>query len=302
MLNRAYSLLEIKQVDEDARTITGMATTPAPDRLNDVVEPMGAQFKLPIPLLWQHDASNPIGQVTHAKVGKAGIEIIAKIAKGVTAEIDRAWALIKAGLVPGLSIGFKAIEHELIPETKGIRFLKWLWLELSAVTIPANAAATITTIRSLDTAQRAASGQPAPQRVVSSQPARRLGIISTQARGGRQDENASRADRCAGSQARSKRGPHGCRDAEEPRRGSHVAMPPSRRSSTRLSAEVEAIDKDLVRLRKLESTKAAAAKPVVKAETTHEGSLARGGLTPSMRCRNKRSRRRTLSGARWSAS
>ena len=42
MLDRAYSLLEIKQVDEDARIITGMATTPSPDRLQDVVEPRGA--------------------------------------------------------------------------------------------------------------------------------------------------------------------------------------------------------------------------------------------------------------------
>jgi len=33
MLNRAYSLLEIKQVDDDARIITGMASTPTPDRL-----------------------------------------------------------------------------------------------------------------------------------------------------------------------------------------------------------------------------------------------------------------------------
>ena len=119
MLNRAYSLLEIKRVDEDAREITGMASTPTPDRLQDVVEPTGAQFKLPLPLLWQHDSSQPIGHVTHAKVGKAGIEIVARIAKGVTAEIDRAWSLIKAGLVPGLSIGFKPIEHEFIKETKG---------------------------------------------------------------------------------------------------------------------------------------------------------------------------------------
>src|SRR5262245_20282662 len=161
MLNRAYSLLEIKRVDEDARTITGMATTPAPDRLNDIVEPRGAKFTLPIPLLWQHDSHQPIGHVTHATIGKGGIEIVAKIAKGVTAEIDRAWSLIKAGLVPGLSIGFKALKHEIIPETKGIRFIEWSWLELSAVTIPANAEATITTIRSIDTAQRAASGQQA---------------------------------------------------------------------------------------------------------------------------------------------
>src|SRR4249919_447134 len=99
MLNRAYSLLNIKRVDDDGYTITGMATTPTPDRLNDVVEPEGAEFKLPLPLLWQHDASQPIGHVTRAKVTPAGIEIVAKIAKDVTAEIDRAWSLIKAGLV-----------------------------------------------------------------------------------------------------------------------------------------------------------------------------------------------------------
>ena len=31
----------------------------------------------------------------------------------------------------GLSIGFKPIEHELIPETKGLRFTEWSWLETS---------------------------------------------------------------------------------------------------------------------------------------------------------------------------
>ena len=44
-----------------------------------MVEPDGAQFKLPMPLLWQHDSEQPIGHVTHAKVGKAGIEIVAKM-------------------------------------------------------------------------------------------------------------------------------------------------------------------------------------------------------------------------------
>jgi len=73
MLDRAFSLLEIKQVDEDARQITGMAKTPTADRMNDVVEPMGAQFTLPIPLLWQHRSDEPIGHVTHATVGKAGM-------------------------------------------------------------------------------------------------------------------------------------------------------------------------------------------------------------------------------------
>ena len=38
-LNRAYSLLTVKSVDEDARVITGMATTPETDRMGDIVVP-----------------------------------------------------------------------------------------------------------------------------------------------------------------------------------------------------------------------------------------------------------------------
>jgi hypothetical protein len=47
--------------------------------------------------------------------------------------------------------------------------LKWLWLELSAVTIAANQSASIQTIKSLDTQQRAATGQTL-QRVVRLSP------------------------------------------------------------------------------------------------------------------------------------
>ena len=47
MMNRAYSLLEVKQVDDDARIIVGTATTPSPDRVGDIVEPLGVKFKNP---------------------------------------------------------------------------------------------------------------------------------------------------------------------------------------------------------------------------------------------------------------
>lgn len=152
---RAYSLLETKSIDEESRTITGIATTPSTDRMGDIVEPKGAEFKLPIPLLWQHNHSQPIGHVIAAKVTAAGIEIKAQFASvdepGVLKDrLDEAWQSVKAGLVRGLSIGFKAIESANIDGTFGIRFLKWMWLELSAVTIPANADATIQTIKSID--------------------------------------------------------------------------------------------------------------------------------------------------------
>jgi HK97 family phage prohead protease len=275
-MNRAYSLLTVKAVDDDARIITGMATTPTADRMQDVVEPKGAQFKLPIPFLWQHDSGQPIGHVIDAKVGKGGIEIVAKIAKGVTAEIDRAWALIKAGLVPGLSIGFKAIEHEHIKETKGIRFTKWSWLELSAVTIPANAEATIATIKSIDTAQRAASGHnaasktlPAPRDIPqrkSAQEGVKMKTLSEQisALEAKRQASASRMDAVMQKSLDEDR----TSDAAE------------QEEFDTLASEVEAIDKDLVRLRKLETAKASTAKPVIKAESTQQGSLARGGLSP----------------------
>jgi HK97 family phage prohead protease len=175
-MNRAYSLLEIKAFDEDERTIEGIATTPSADRMGDVVEPKGADFKLPLPLLWQHNSDTPIGHVTKAKVTRDGIEIVAKLVRveepgALQARLDEAWQSIKSGLVRGLSIGFAPVETSRMEDTGGFRFLKWLWLELSAVTIPANADANITTIKALDAyvlAQQgtehvgAAPAEPAP--------------------------------------------------------------------------------------------------------------------------------------------
>ena len=157
-MDRAYSTLEIKEWDDDSGIITGIASTPTPDRMDDIVEPAGAEFKLPLPLLWQHNSSEPIGHVTQAKVTKDGIEIVAKVARGVTDEIDRAWKLIKAGLVRGLSIGFRGLEAEDIEGSWGRRFGKWEWLELSAVTIPANEEATILNVKKFGDNQDAASG------------------------------------------------------------------------------------------------------------------------------------------------
>jgi HK97 family phage major capsid protein/HK97 family phage prohead protease len=165
MLHRAYSTIEIKSVDDDLRIITGIASTPTPDRMGDVVDPKGVSFKTPLPLLWQHKADQPIGHVTAAKVTADGIAITAQIAKGVLPRIDEAWALIKSGLVRGLSIGFRATEDpEPIKGSWGFTFRKWEWLELSAVTIPANSDASITAIKSIDLHDLAASGM-GPQAV-----------------------------------------------------------------------------------------------------------------------------------------
>jgi HK97 family phage prohead protease len=159
-MNRAYSILTVKSMDDAKREITGIATTPTTDRTGDIVEPKGAEFKLPIPLLWQHDSSQPIGHVTAAKVTATGIEVSAKLAMidepgALKDRLDEAWQSIKSGLVRGLSIGFKPLEEARIGDTYAYRYLKWMWLELSAVTIPANADCSILAIKSADLALRA---------------------------------------------------------------------------------------------------------------------------------------------------
>lgn len=163
MLNRAYSRLDIKSVDEEQRIITGIATTPEPDRMGDIVEPKGAKFKLPIPLLWQHNSREPVGSVTKATVRDDGIEIQAQFAKvdepgTLKDRLDEAWQSVKAKLVRGLSIGFNDIESAWLKDTYSLHFLQWEWLELSCVTIPANADASIQTIKSCDIGRPAASG------------------------------------------------------------------------------------------------------------------------------------------------
>lgn len=161
---RAYSMLDIKSIDSEKRIVTGIATTPTTDRQDDIVESDGAQYTLPIPFLWQHNSDCPVGNVTKAKVTKSGIEVEIQIEKTdepglVKDRLDAAWQDIKLRLVRGLSIGFKPLESTDIDGTWGRRYVKWLWLELSGVTIAANGECSITNIKNIDTAQRAASGQ-----------------------------------------------------------------------------------------------------------------------------------------------
>lgn len=165
---RVHSTVTIKAVDDEKRTITGIASTPSTDRMGDIVEPDGAEYKLPIPFLWQHNHDAPIGSVTSVKVVQAGIEFVAELVKPVAgmpsqlaARLDEAWHSIKSKLVRGASIGFSPVEYSFM-DSGGVHFTKWNWHELSAVTVPANAEATITAIKSFDQEQLAALGKEPP--------------------------------------------------------------------------------------------------------------------------------------------
>ncbi|CAM2172288.1 Peptidase U35 phage prohead HK97 [Paraburkholderia sacchari] len=154
---RATSLLMTRTVDEDARVIEGVASTASVDSYNDIVEPLGAKFSLPIPLLWQHSHREPVGSVTYAVAERSGIRFKAQIARiaepgTLKARTDEAWQSIKSELVRCVSIGFQVLKAEPIVGG-GVRYTEWKWHELSLVTIPANADAVITDARSLTPAE-----------------------------------------------------------------------------------------------------------------------------------------------------
>ena len=155
---KTYTTFTVKEAsDGEQRIVKGIASTQTPDRDGDIVEPSGANFVLPIPLLWQHDREKPIGEVVAAQVTEKGNEVEIHLAQTqepgkLKDRLDEAWQSIKMGLVKGLSVGFRAKEYSFLDDG-GIHFTAWDWYELSAVTIPANAEAGITDIKAACTPQ-----------------------------------------------------------------------------------------------------------------------------------------------------
>jgi len=272
-VHRAYSLLSLKTVDDEHRILEGVATTPTPDRMGDIVEPRGAIFSLPMPLLWQHQAGQPIGQVTHAKVTDAGIVIRAQIAKNVSPRIDEQYALIKAGLVPGLSIGFAPKEYAFIDDTDGMRFSSWEWLELSAVTIPANAEASITAIKSAVLASLQSSAPPSAAiggragRVVRPQP----GVTGTSSPRRAGVTMKTYADRITGFSA-DKAAKIARQNEIMGADDGQTLDAAAQEEFDNLKKDIDAIDAHLARLTVLEATNKALAKPA-------NGSTSDDGLT-----------------------
>lgn len=150
-MDKLFSTLEIKSIDNDQRIIKGIATTVSPDRVKDTINIDGAMFTLPMPLLKQHDHSQPIGTITSLIKKGNSLELTAHIAKIDEAgtlkdRIDSAWQEIKNGLIRGLSIGFRALDYD-VNRDGGIAYTSIEIYEVSAVTVPANADCSITSIK-----------------------------------------------------------------------------------------------------------------------------------------------------------
>lgn len=278
--HRAYSLLTVKAVQEDKRIIEGIATTPETDRVGDIVEPLGVQFKNPMPLLLFHQADKPVGTVRFAKPTKDGISFTARLPKidapgTLQDRVEEAWQSIKAGLIGGVSIGFRAIETSRLDDG-GIRFIESEVLELSLVTIPANASATIQTIKSLDADLLAASGQ---QQIVVSVPPGASGQSKPRILAPKDAKKMQTiAERITGFEA--KRAANAARMEEIQNKANEDGRTKDdaeKDEFNNLKNEIKSIDDELVDLREMEKLNVKKAVPVVNVDTPEKASESRGG-------------------------
>lgn len=152
----------------------------APDDVGDVVAPGAFRRSLaehkaagtrPL-LLWQHDPDQPIGVWTGIVEDGRGLKVSGRLVLE-TARGREAHALLKAGALDGLSIGYRVRSADRRPG--GVRVLRDVELvEISLVSLPAAAAARVTNVKSAagaastrtktmdDTEQKAApEGDPA---------------------------------------------------------------------------------------------------------------------------------------------
>jgi hypothetical protein len=153
-MNKATIDLSIKAVDESKRLLEGWASRPEEDRVGDIMVPQGAIYQLPMPFLLDHDQKKAVGEVDRVEVTAKGIKFWAHIkkidedgeAKSLT---DHAWTLVKSGLRRSVSIGYRVLDAERLA-SGAVMIKKWGWFELSAVSVPALASASITSFKSVD--------------------------------------------------------------------------------------------------------------------------------------------------------
>jgi uncharacterized protein len=152
--------LEVKLAGDDAATgsVEGYGSVfGLLDRGGDIVMPGAFKASLAAwkkkkalpPMLWQHDPYNPVGVWTDAAEDEKGLKLTGQLVMDVP-QAASARALIAAGAVKGLSIGYRTQDYE-IDRTTGARRLKKvdLW-EISLVTFPMLPEALISGVKSID--------------------------------------------------------------------------------------------------------------------------------------------------------
>lgn len=148
--------LEVKAVQEDG-TFTGyLSVFGVMDSYRDIVMP-GAfseslgkwktKGRLP-PILWQHRSSEPIGRFMEMGEDGKGLLVKGELLVKDIARANEAYALMKAKVVSGMSIGFETVGEEIDKAARARKLTKIDLWEGSIVTFPANEEAQVESIKS----------------------------------------------------------------------------------------------------------------------------------------------------------
>jgi HK97 family phage major capsid protein/HK97 family phage prohead protease len=248
--------LLVKSLSVERRTFSGIATTPDLDRQGHTVDPLGASFTNPLPLLWQHDAARPIGTVTFFPPTKEGIAFEAFMPTidepgTLKDRIDEAWQSIKNEIVRGVSIGFRVLEDGIERLKNGTLNLRRTEIvELSLVTIPANVHASIRVIKSLGAFAPSPPGVPGSDRSSGAKDAPRMTISEQIAAA-----EVSRAAKASAMMALMQGSADSGKTLDEAEREQYDT----------LSVEVKSLDGHLARWRELEALNVQAATPATPA-------------------------------------
>ncbi|MBB5046160.1 HK97 family phage prohead protease [Rhodopseudomonas rhenobacensis] len=138
---------------DDAGAITAMAWPFAkPDRVGDMIEKGAfASAAVPIPMLFGHDANDPVGAWDVATEKADGLHLKGRLLVDDLPRAREVRALVKAGAVRGVSIGF--VTRKARARAGGGRTISQLeLLEASLVAIPMHPGARITSAKSAITA------------------------------------------------------------------------------------------------------------------------------------------------------
>jgi len=151
--------LELKSVAEDG-TFEGYASLFNTEDLgHDVIAPgaflesLRAKGAAQIKMLFQHDAAEPIGVWEEVREDAKGLYVRGRLMTAV-AKAREVLALMKAGALDGLSIGFKALKSRRDAKT-GVRRIEKadLW-EISVVTFPMLPGARVASVKARPFASR----------------------------------------------------------------------------------------------------------------------------------------------------
>jgi HK97 family phage prohead protease len=139
---------EIKESDEQRRTVRVVASSGEVDRYGDTIDPNGwmlENFKKNPVILFAHDQhSLPVGKATEVSVAGGNLEIeIEFVPKEVYDFAGTVERMVRLGFLNAVSVGFQPKAYVFNEERGGIDFKEQDLLELSVVPVPALSSALV---------------------------------------------------------------------------------------------------------------------------------------------------------------